>query len=214
MKRKVPFETKASKSKKFKYSEIEQRRYMPLYYGLSKSTEKKFVDTTVAVGALAATSITVVNGIATGTDYNTRIGREILMKSVYLRLTAYNGTDQDAGIRIMLVYDKQPNGAAPAITDLLVSGDLVSANNLNNKDRFVTISDRVRKISTASDRGFFHKKYKSLQTHTQYGNTGNTIASITSGALFLILIPINNNNGASTANFNVGYNCRVRFIDK
>ncbi|AXQ66153.1 MAG: coat protein [Cressdnaviricota sp.] len=214
MKRKAPFGSKPSVYKKAKKDEPALSiTPVPRYYSVRRGPEKKYIDTSQAVGALAAASITLLNGTATGTDFTNRIGREILMKSIYLRLTAYNGTDQDASLRIMLVYDKQPNGATPAITDILTASDIISPNNLNNKDRFTTISDKVRKISTASDRGFWHKKYKYIQYNTQYSGTTNVINSIASGALWLVLIPIINSTGASTANFVVGYTNRVRFVD-
>jgi hypothetical protein len=176
--------------------------------------ERKFTDNTVAVAALLAPSLLLVNGVATGTDYNNRIGREIAMKSVYLRLSGANTVDQIAALRIMIVYDKQPNGTLPAITDILTAADTISPNNLNNKDRFITLSDQERQISTAADRGFTHVVYKKVGLPVQFSGTNATIASISTGAVYLILIPILLSSGASTANFTVGYNLRTRFTDK
>lgn len=190
---------------------------MPMYIQPSTRAsriERKFIDSTQAVAALGAAGIILVNGVATGTDYNNRIGRETAMKSIYLRLTGSNTVDQTAALRIMLVYDKQPNGVLPAITDVLTAADILSPNNLNNKDRFITLSDQDKQISTAGDRGFTHVVYKKVGLPCQFSGTGATIASISTGAVYIILIPILTSSGAVTGNFAVGYNVRTRFTDK
>jgi len=185
-----------------------------LFNARAMGIEKKFIDSTQPIAALAGSAILLMNGSATGDDFNNRNGREIKMKSLYLRITGANTVDQESCVRVMLVYDKQPNGNTPAITDVLVSADVNAANNLNNKERFITISDKVYTCSTAAKRSWLTKKYKRLDTSTQYSGTGATVASIATGALFLILIPQNLQNGASTGNYTIGYNCRIRFTDQ
>lgn len=185
-----------------------------LWNARARGVEKKFIDSTVAVAALLAPSLLLVNGVATGTDFNSRIGREILMHSLYMRLTYSNTVDQTAGLRIMLVYDKQPNGVLPNITDVITTADLMSPNNLNNKDRFITISDKIRYINTAGERGAFHQKYKKLRVSTTFSGTTAAIGSISTGAVYVILIPILLTTGAATANFTVGYTIRSRFTDQ
>jgi len=185
-----------------------------LFNARAMGIEKKFIDSTQAIAALAGSAILLMNGVAIGDDYNNRNGREIKMKSIYMRMTGANLVDQESSIRVMLVYDKQPNGAAPAITDILTSADVNAPNNLNNKERFITISDKVYTASTAAKRSWICKKYKRLDTSVQYSGTGATIASIATGAVWLILIPQSLSTGASTANYVVGYQTRVRFTDQ
>lgn len=181
-------------------------KYMPLYYGVSKGAEKKFNDVTgTATTLLTTPQLILLNGVSTGTDYNTRIGREVNMTSEYLRMTIFStGT---GWVRMMLIYDKQPNGSAPALTDILVSQSVVAPNNLNNKDRFCSISDKVYKLDTASQLSVFVKKYKKMNTPATYSGTGNTIASISTGSLYLILLSTSDTPSCS-------YYSRVRYVDK
>jgi hypothetical protein len=176
--------------------------------------EKKFIENVQAVANLATAGIFLVNGVIIGNDFNNRVGREIKMKSLYMRLSAANLVDQESTLRIMLVYDKQPNGVGPAITDILTSADVNAPNNLNNRERFIVITDKVRTCSTAAQRSFWIKKYKPLNTSTQYSGSGATIASIATGAMYLILIPQVTSTGAPSANYSVGYQVRVRFTDQ
>uniref|UniRef100_UPI00404865EA capsid/nuclear shuttle family protein n=1 Tax=Flavobacterium sp. TaxID=239 RepID=UPI00404865EA len=155
--------------------------------------EKKFIDVQTIYNAwnVSRTYIVLLNGVATGTDYNTRIGREITMTSYYHRMFITDATNIQQ-VRCMLVYDKQPAGALPAITDILQYSDANSPNNLNNRDRFVVVSDKVYTTSPQGVEIKFVKKYKKLRTITTYNNTGNGITDIATGALYFVAFAFNN----------------------
>lgn len=99
-------------------------------------------------------TIFVMNLIAAGSSFYNRIGRKIELKSV--RVTGVitldlNTTTQDNDLaRIALVYDRQFNGATPAITDIFQDTNAIGTNfttplsgvNLNNRDRFLVIMDK------------------------------------------------------------------------
>lgn len=179
-----------------------------LYNARIRGVEKKYIDTTATVTTLLTTpTITLLNSSQTGTDYTNRIGREIKMSSNYLR---WNGTASGNGhLRVMIVYDKQPNGAFPNLSDIIITGlanYTLSPNNLNNKDRFISVSDKVYTFNTANTPNMFVKKYKKLATNTTYSNTTTGIGSLATGALYLVLM-------ASTDTITFNYNNRVRFID-
>ena len=108
--------------------------------------EKKTIDLATANYACDTTgSVTALNLVATGTDYTDRIGRKILMKSVNLIGTIVpQDTTVSANLsRVMLVYDKQPTGALPVITDILNTSNSLSQINLNNRDRFVILANHL-----------------------------------------------------------------------
>ena len=178
-----------------------------LYNAKMRGLEKKFIDTASTITNLSTTpQLILLNGVTTGTDYNTRIGREIKMTSSYLRWNA--STTVNAFIRVMLIYDKQPNGVAPsAVTDILVAQSMTSPNNLNNKDRFISISDKVYTFDTAGVLVRFAKKYKKLSTVCTYSGTGATVASIATGAYYLIVF-------SSSDTPSLTYYHRTRFVDQ
>lgn len=105
--------------------------------------------TTYTINSTA--SITAMNLIRTGSTFCNRIGRRVEMKNIRVsgiiqNLRTVAGEDY---CRILIVYDRQTNGALPAIADIIQSTDQAAANttnvfsglNLNNRDRFKIIRD-------------------------------------------------------------------------
>lgn len=182
--------------------------------------EYKFLDTNISVAPYAANStLTLINGITQGTDYNQRIGRQIKMMNYFIRLTiAPQDTTTDTGsYRIMLVYDLQANGVAPTPTEVLVSNTTTSHINLDNRDRFRVLMDISKTIggySTVSGQAavpgpVYIKRFKKRPLDVQYSGTTNTIGSIASGSLYLLCIaspPINQS-------ISVEGNIRIRYTD-
>lgn len=111
---------------------------------LGRGPERKVIDTASANYACDTTgSVTFVNGCAQGTDFNQCIGRKY--RNVAIQLEGYVGpSDSNTSAnkcRVMLVYDEQPNGAVPAITDILTASTSAAFMNLNNRDRFKILAD-------------------------------------------------------------------------
>lgn len=180
--------------------------------------EKKFNDYFQPTTNLAAGSaIYNINGIAQGTDYNQRIGREIFQKSLYLRMFGADVTGTSTQVRVMLVFDKQTNGVLPLISDILTSVSLLACNNLNNRERFVTISDK-QFITSGTNAGpsnsFMNNKYKKIRLPVTFNNTGSTIADINTGALYLVIIAQNAFSGLLTNTLNFSFVARTRFTDQ
>lgn len=110
----------------------------------------------VPVGAASTTPI-LLNGIAEGTDYYNRVGRDVTMKSLYFQgefainpsvaattsglasLVLDNATTTAPSpydtsfdyVRILIVYDLQTNGSFPPLSDVIytnyISGGVVAA---------------------------------------------------------------------------------------
>lgn len=98
-------------------------------------------------------SIIPLNLISAGSSFFNRIGRKVEMKSLLLEInlnpvSAVRNCGADT-LRILVVYDRQTNGATPAITDILQDTEQNGTNttaptsniNLNNRDRFQIIRD-------------------------------------------------------------------------
>jgi len=152
------------------------------------------------------------------------------MKSVHIKgsiqATAANATQ--GSLRLLLIYDSSPNGAAPNIAALLQDSNAAGATtwnsqlNLTNRERFKIIRDLQTWSDGANTAGFPtsvkdpHKstvvdmfvKLKGLET-VYNGTNGGTISDITSGALFLVAVCDN-----QVANeCELDYTSRLRYYD-
>ena len=96
--------------------------------------------------ATGASTFFVLNGIHVGPGFYQRTGRQIKMRSIQFKYTIEPITypapmDQ---LRVAIVFDRQPNGAYPALSDIFqdvdsagtVKTDPESFLNLNNRERF------------------------------------------------------------------------------
>lgn len=199
------------------FAPLATRGFRGIYggYGQRKRTtkERKFIDTTITLQAISSSgAVALCNGVAQGTDYNQRIGRKFTMRSIYVRAATF--TQGAAPLpdlaRLMLVFDCQANGAALTITDVLTAVSTTAANNLNNRDRFKVIMDKVLANSPNGPENVFRKTFRKGFWEVINSGTTNAIGSIQSGSLYFIYLgdqPLGVNN--------VGLNCtiRVRFED-
>ncbi len=154
--------------------------------------ELKFLDLDVNDGAVAAQG-TIVSGslptIAQGVTESTRVGRKCTITSINCRYLFNLGLSSvllsAETVRMILVLDKQCNGAAPAILDVLESDNFQSFNNLANKGRFRTLLDRTVDINPSAAAGD--------------GTTNDTAGNHVSGDFFIkCKIPIEYDTTAST----------------
>lgn len=195
-------------------------------FGFRRGPELKTVDnSTITAAPVSNTTgnITLLNGIATGTDYTNRVGRKVVMKSLLLRVNFFPYTTgtiaalAGENLRFLVVYDCQPNGALPAITDILNSAGPNEPNNLNQRDRFKVIADfnittpsfttTTGALTLGSPRMFFKKIYKKMNMDVIFNGTGSTVASIQTGSL--VVAQISGNQYYSSI-----YTSRVRFVDQ
>lgn len=183
----------------------------------TSGAEKKFNDVSATfaptASAVTFTAGTLLNGVATGTDASSRIGRKAVIKSILLRITTSLATGTKGGaFRILCVYDKQANATAPAITDILLADAFNSPNNLTYRDRFVTIFDQVTDPVDAggpNERAFTCYKKLNLETLWNAG-TDALIGSIASGSIYLFVAQ----SGSIATNApSVTIRSRVRYTD-
>lgn len=205
-------------------------------YGRSVG-EKKFADINPAsYGVNTNGSITLLCIPVLGSDFNQRIGRKIVMKSVYIRgimgaeaaITGWTPPLASPAFlaRMIILIDWQPNGAVPTIADILVTASANSQLNANNRDRFKILKDKVYAIgnmdidTTATQTWAICggqtvkaiKVYKKINIETIFNATnGGTIADINSGALYMVWI---GTTAAGTDTDGIAnLSTRVRYID-
>lgn len=203
----------------------------------TQSLELKVADLDVNSYNINTTgSVTLLAVPTLGTDMTNRIGRKIQLKSVYVRgfmvidgnLSAPPGaqTTSSQQWRFILFEDRQPNGAAPALTAVLKEAHPASQLNLDNRDRFRILKDKTWVVdpflysSTATSTlsgqaNVTHqlKCYKKLNIESVFnGTNGGTILDISSGALYMLWV----GNAASVVDGADGTfrgTTRVRFLD-
>lgn len=159
------------------------------------------------------TGVTLLNGCTPGTQSSQRVGRKIAIASInidgYIR--AHLSTDDAALIpsynsRLVLVWDKQPNGTIPVKSDIFSSkvtttgvetGLYIAGVAYKNMQRFQVLWDK-RLTYNAGTFGFNDsglavvtidiriKKFLKVNLQTNYQGDDDGIGSIASGALFLI----------------------------
>lgn len=195
------------------------------FYGVGQRGELKSIDVTLVGEPISQTAhVALLNGVATGTDYNARIGRQTKMKSIYLRVTfEYRTLSGAIGdfIRMLVIYDRQPNGVALTAANVLQGGSYIDPINLDNRDRFSVIADKMMtfnpvQYSTALPSGGnpankHVKIYKKMNLTTQYSGTGATVGSIQTGSVYIILLGAN--YAAGNEMIRTDYYSRIRFVD-
>lgn len=225
------------------------RRRFPVIPGLLRqtATEKKVIffgnadAVNVALTLNTTAAITCVNLVQVGSSMFNRIGRKIEMRSV--RMNAYMITAPvtratvfpDFG-RVMIVYDRQTNGAFPAIADILQDTEQSGTNsttaqsglNMNNRERFVTIMDKRITIPQATATAGVltnvfpnaqelpakfneFRKLRGLTTHFKADSNPAVIGDVATGGLYVISFASNQASG--TELFSLDWNLRLKYTD-
>lgn len=186
------------------------------------SRETGFVDLAGAAYNMDTTgSIVLLATVAQGASVNQRVGKKIVLKSLQCRGSVIaNGTAIANDVAFLIVYDKRPTGALPAITDILVSANAQSFNNDANSGRFVVLKREDFTLlgnplnattiteTTMRDATFF-LKIKDMPVVYKAAATG-AIGDIEQGALYLVTVG-NNVAGTTAATANLAF--RTRFLD-
>jgi len=109
--------------------------------------EKKFLDSPVYIVSATAGSIQAdFNGLAQGSAAGQRVGNRVNLTNFNLHAECAAGTkirNEASTHRIILFIDKQCNGAAPAVTDILQTASVYSFRNMYTLDRFVILKDKL-----------------------------------------------------------------------
>ncbi len=197
----------------------------PTAIGYGRTTiepELKFFDTVVAGTALATTGIITspsLNIVPQGTTESQRVGRKMIIKKIGMRfLLQFNSSTTETAdvVRIIVVLDKQANGAAFAITDVLETASEGSFNNMANKNRFTILMDRYESINKINDIGTNINEYtqswswfKSCDIPIEFDNSVTTgaLTSQTSNNIAVFGITLN------STTLSLGYTCRIRYYD-
>lgn len=202
----------------------------------SLAPEIKALDVPAAVYNCNGTAvITPLNLIQTGSTFCNRIGRKVEMKNIRVsgRLNQIRSVNISDYVRIMIIYDRQTNGAVPSISDILQSTDQTTTNstsilsglNLNNRDRFVVIRDlriaappfndanetvgATDPLTVATNIDLF-AKIPGYVTQYKADSSPAVIGDIASGGLYLVTF---GGIAAGSEGYNAYLECRLRYLD-
>lgn len=174
--------------------------------------EKKNVDilsgNTLSVGTGVWTNPQILNLLGNGAGPTARIGRRVTMKSLQIRFTAVAGNQ---AMRLMVCYDKQTNGALPAITDVVTSsGDFNAVQNLGNNQRFVVLCDQIF-ISISNVQAIADTIYRKINLDSEYFATAtSTIADMSTGSVFIMVASL---QPPAIGVTQCSFTSRIRFTD-
>lgn len=190
-------------------------------YRKSSAKEIGYVDLAAGQYAMDTTgSVTLIATIAQGASINQRIGKKARYKSVQIRGRVTSGTTTVVTDGCaMLVYDRSPRGALPAITDILNTVNSLSFNNTVNEGRFRILrrwdwifAGNTTTPTTGQETHNWDEYVKLKGLPVVYGSAGTgAIGDIEKGALYLVTC------GATAAGNNASIcycGCRTRFYDE
>lgn len=178
------------------------------------AVEYKNVDLNIVDEAEPATDAiqgpVLLNPLAQGVGNTQRIGRKCTLRSISFRfhtgLQAGGGTFTPTARRFIVVYDRNPNGAAPTVPDVFAQTLFYAHQNLSNTDRFLILIDRIFEGSSSLGQNY-GQAYRQISLEMSFIGTGATTADIGTGAIWLFHV----STGGAAAVLN--FNSRCRFID-
>lgn len=213
----------------------------------SHRAEVKTIDQGVQAGLgpfttqLSTTAVfTLLMPVQQGTGPMNRIGNKIMARSLHFRgqiVPTNTNSTQTEYLRCIILYDRQPGTALPALADVLLGyvqdGAAATANSMDelnpgNYERFKVIrdirvsipssaigavSDNVSEIIDYTTNRVNINEFcilKDLETH--YKSTSNpiTVANIATGAFYLLCV----GNAALASNgYGLTWNARFRYHD-
>lgn len=187
--------------------------------GSARSAELKFLDTASSTLFTTAGAVnTNLNVIPLSTTESGRIGRKITIKSIHIRgdiihnpISAVTASNL---VRIIVIQDKQANGATFAVGDYLASANPLGHRQLSNTDRFRMLGDTTISLTSqaaeSAGYGEVRKKYtfyKKCNIDVEYNGSNGVIAEQRSNSVAILMIA---DTGAVTT---FSYNARIRYSD-
>lgn len=204
------------------------RGFRSYRYGRGGGAELKFIDTTGQNIAMNnAGSVIPLNLLATGTDINGRVGRQITMKKLYFSYSVFNPIANNSAApngvfyKISLIYDCQNNSVNTVVpyNTIFSINHPMSPLNLSNRDRFRVLKEYRGQLSpyTISATGqlatgdpdmSFRNSYLKINLQSIFSGTGATLGDISTGSVLLCFVTDETPDRAI-----LDYYCRIRFID-
>lgn len=173
--------------------------------------------TIAGVNNSLTTGLTCLNtSLVQNAQFYGRIGTRITIKSIQLRLILHyvNTNIVPQTVRMMLLYDRQTNGAWPLIGDILgandAGGTFLSGIQMQNRSRWLMLRDRFMTLSLSDQSGYCLNEFVQGRYDVEYGTSTGNIGDIKSGAIIIVLFF---DNTAVTSPYVDSCVCRIRYFD-
>jgi len=181
----------------------------------SSKPEKKNIDTITTAYSCPLTStfgnVILLNGSVRGTNVGERVGRKIVMKSVFIRLNSIANSNNASQVRYMIIYDRQTSGSTPTSASFVDNSNFCGMANLGNAERYVILADEITDSRQSNSVNISSKRYIKCNLETVYTGNAGTVADINTGALWFMAC--NNSDQTSGATNTLDWSVRVRYID-
>jgi len=164
-------------------------------------------------------TITLIATCGQGAAQTQRVGKKGLWKSIQLHGSVYNNASAVYNdVAILIVYDREPLGILPGITDILTAVDSRAFNNDSNSERFKIIRRYDIALTGSAANQVGARSHVDMDHYIDmrnlpvtWGNLGSgALGDIKQGALYLVTVG-NNAVGATAATATLAF--RTRFID-
>lgn len=178
--------------------------------------EVHFFDKTISDDATTTEVSLPLNSVVQGDTVADRQVNKILMKALEIRINYSNeAITQNNRVRLMLVVDKQPNGATAGLTDILEAVAQTAFPKVANKSRFKILMDEMLILNQSSsnaggfEKGFFHK-YIRIKPELALATfaTSATAVPITNALTLYYLGDV----AAGATDVDMTVNCRLSFL--
>lgn len=184
--------------------------------------EAKFFDGQLAITPVPNTGVILapsINLIAAGTGEQQRIGRTCVVKSINIRGSLRNvNTSSGQKVRLIIFLDKQCNGAAATVAEIMENADVDSFRNLSNSQRFYILKDKtyVFQPNAYDVAGSIYavslthvKGHKSCNIPLEFDGVTGAITEIRSNNIGILAL--SESSGAAPT---IEFSTRIRFYDK
>lgn len=204
------------------------------------SAETKVVDTVNGSGNITLNlnttpNLDAMNLIQSGSAFYQRVGRRVEMQSLHLYgfLNQTGTAAQEGFARILVIYDRQTNGALPSYATLMANYDqsgtatssVYSGLNPDERERFVILADFKITTpyvtaatfvpgSTDGPSGTYKIdrfiKLRGLQTHYKADSVPAVIGDVATGSLLLVGV---GDKASGSEGWNAVLSWRIRYSD-
>jgi len=137
-------------------------------------------------------TVACLNQLTTGTGVQNFLGNQIAVKSISYRveldLPAVAANQVPTSGRVVLIWDKQPNGTLAPFTSIFQAANYLSYINNNFRDRFVILRNDQFSLSPNGDQTIFFERNVKINMLTTFANLQGAAAVPQTGALLLAYI--------------------------
>lgn len=171
----------------------------------------KYIDQIALTQPLSTNPLSIqLNLLAEGTEHFNRIGQGAKMKALACKILFTTVAPGAYNYRVMLVWDKQPNGAAFVPADLLESDPtpLTSHMELANSHRFRVLKQKNVWIDAMSRQTKLISFYARMSLTTRWDGPTSAPGALRSGMLSLVIF----SNVANIGDMDVLIQTRLRFV--